>query len=109
MNLLVQAAAVVVVVLIVRAAWIAGRPRSWFQIKLRRGEPVVVSGKMTPGFLAAVREVARHHGLRSGSIAGKDRAIGVGLEFSRHFPADARQQLRNAWGYAGWKTKKPRG
>ncbi len=109
MHLLMQLAALAVVALIVRAAWIAGRPRSWFRIKLRRGEPIVASGKVAPGFLAAVREIAREHGLGSGSIAGEPRAVGVGLVFSRHFPLDARQQIRNAWGYAGWKTPRPPG
>ncbi len=109
MSLLLQLAAVALVALIVRSAWLAGRPRRWFRIKVRRGEPVAVFGKVAPSFLAAVREVARRHGLASGSVEGVERAVGVGLEFSRHFSPEARQQVRNAWGYSGWKAARPPG
>ncbi len=96
-----QIAAVVVVGLIVRAAWAAGRPRVAFRIRIRRGEPVTTSGKVTARFLGDIREVARRNNLARGTITGRERPGGVGLDFSRGFAPEVRQQIRNAWGYSG--------
>ena len=102
MDLLVKAAFFVVGCLIIRAIWRACGPDRHFVVELRQGEPRVVSGTVTPAFLRLVRDIAGWNEVKSGRVIGISRGAGIGLEFSRSFPAAARQQIRNGWGTMGW-------
>lgn len=106
MELLFKGAILVMVGLIIRGLWNARRGPRVFVVKLNRGEAVAVSGKVTPAFLRQVCEIAALNGVARGRVAGLAAGPRIRLEFSRHFPAGSRQQLRNWWGIHGWKAGK---
>ncbi|MES1940721.1 hypothetical protein T5B8_10782 [Salinisphaera sp. T5B8] len=57
----------------------------------------VVAGRVPPRFLAAVRDIARLHGIDCGEIECKGRARHARLRFSDDFPKTGRQAIRNVW------------
>jgi hypothetical protein len=94
--------------LVIWGLWRASRPPRMFVIRIARGQPRVVAGKVTPAFLRRVREVVAEHGIPAGRVyglSGRDRRIR--LKFTRRFPPSACQQLRNWWEQSGW-TAGPR-
>src|SRR4051812_28491718 len=84
--------------------WRASGPRPVFVVRIVGGEPRPVSGKVTPGFLRQVREVAAREGLTKGKVSGLALGREIRLTFSRQFPMAACQQIRNWWGAQGWKA-----
>jgi hypothetical protein len=105
MSLVFEAVLVLAVVIVIGSLWRASQPRRCFLVRVVRGEPRVVSGTVTPGFLRLIREVAERNGVTAGHVAGVARGSSIGLTFSRHFSQPARQQLRNGWGVCGWRSK----
>lgn len=108
MELLLKGAILVVVGIIIRGLWNAGRGQHVFVVKVNRGEAAAVSGKVTPAFLRQVREIAALNGVANGRVFGLADGPRIRLEFSGHFPAGSRQQLRNWWGVHGWRVGKGR-
>lgn len=108
MELLFNVAILAVVGAIIWGLWNASRGRRVFVVKVNRGEAVAVSGKVTPAFLREVREIAALNGVAKGRVAGLVAGPRIRLEFSSHFPAGSRQQLRNWWGMHGWRAGKGR-
>lgn len=87
----------------------AARPAPVFAVRVVGGEPHAVAGRVTAAFLQRVREVAAEHRVTTGRVSGVARAGGrIALTFSGHFPAPARQQLRNWWVASGWSAPKRR-
>ncbi len=83
------------------AAWYALRPRPAFVVTVADGVARLTRGKVTAPFLRDVQEVCNQNDLRRGTLKGFVRGRRVVLSFSRHVPADCRQQLRNRWALHG--------
>src|SRR5258708_7785119 len=105
MSLVFELVVIVAIALVIGALWRASQPRRCFLVRVVAGEPRVVSGTVTPGFLRIIREVAVRNGVRKGHVAGVARGSEIGLTFSKQFSQPARQQLRNGWGVCGWRAK----
>lgn len=103
-----KVACVLLAGLVIWAAWRSGWPPRLFLVRLDRGAPRVAAGTVTAAFLQRLGEVAKEHGIAAGWVAGVARGPHTGLEFSRHFPESARQQLRNWWAVSGWRAGKTR-
>jgi Protein of unknown function (DUF3634) len=93
-QLVILAAAVGVVFVIAQAAFAA---RFQFMVKIKRGEPRVVKGKVTIEFLDEIRATCREYGVAAGWIGGMRRGKTIALRFSNNFPPDCQQRLRNTW------------
>jgi len=91
---------------IIWGLWRAGQPRRVFVVRITDGKPQAVTGRVTPAFLARVREVAAEHGVKSGRVWGLARGTWIHLGFSRQIAAPGRQQLRNWWAVSGWSAGK---
>jgi hypothetical protein len=70
-------------------------------IRVKGGQPSIRKRKATPRFLDCVTEVCREHEIVQGWVSGVQHGRRMSLHFSRHFPPEARQRLRNAWQWAG--------
>jgi Protein of unknown function (DUF3634) len=99
-------------VLAVALAWrlvtqsgVLSKPIAVFVVRVRDGMPEAIRGKVTPAFLATVRQVCRECGVSEGEVRGVARGRDIALWFSTEFPTGSRQRLRNWWGFAGWKSK----
>jgi hypothetical protein len=73
-----------------------------FSVRIVDGQPQVRRGKLTPAFLAELREACARHGVKSGSVRGLARGGRIALVFSHNIPPACRQQLRNWWAMSGW-------
>lgn len=82
--------------------WQTTQPRRLFIVRITKGEPHIAKGKVNSAFIERVRELISQHGLTAGWVRGVDeRGHRVRLEFSRCFPPEACQQLRNWWVNSG--------
>jgi hypothetical protein len=84
--------------------WRNSRPRALFAVRIIAGQAAQVDGTVTPAFLQRLREVAAAHGIDECQIAGVEHEGLIRLQFSRHVPTAARQQLRNWWAMHGWRA-----
>ena len=71
--------------------------RHAFIVRVKRGMPRIVKGKVTAAFLDEVTGVCREAGVRRGWVGGLWRSKRIVLVFSWHFPPPVRQRLRNLW------------
>jgi hypothetical protein len=86
------------------AAWVIWslvQPQYVFEIRIAGGQPSVRKGKVTTAFLGRVEVMCQESGVARGWIGGVPHGRRVALRFSRHFPPDLRQRLRNEWALAG--------
>jgi hypothetical protein len=90
------------------ALWTISRPRYAFVVQVGDGLPEAVRGKVTPAFLARIREVCDQHGVRRGTVRGVVRGRRISLDFSSDIPLPGRQQLRNWWAVSGWSARPSR-
>jgi hypothetical protein len=90
---------------IVAALWFAMQPRCAFVVRITRGHPKTVRGKVTSAFLDQIRETCQQHGVQNGTIRGLIRGKRIALNFSRTLPSAGQQQLRNWWANWGWSAK----
>ncbi len=81
--------------------WSIVQPRYTFEIRIRDGQPQARKGQVTPAFLHHVAETCRSAGVVQGWIGGVQRGRQATLRFSRHFPPNVQQHLRNEWFAAG--------
>jgi hypothetical protein len=109
-EILFQGVIIVLVGLVLRGLWRAGRPQPYFTVRVVNGEPKAVQGTVTPALLRLVAEVVAFNQVKSGRIWGVESSGWIRLKFSKSIPEPARQQLRNGWGAMGWKgpSKKAR-
>lgn len=91
-------------VLVGAALFAAGRPRSVFVVRIRRGLAHAARGQVTRGFLRDVGDACARHGVRRGSIRGVAAGRRIHLVFSGGIPAPCQQQIRNIWGVSGWSA-----
>ena len=90
-QILFVPALVVAVVLV--ALW----HRYAFVMRVKRGRPRVIKGKVAGPFLEEVADVCREAGLERGWVGGVRHGKRIVLVFSWHIPASIRQRLRNLW------------
>ncbi|VTR93640.1 : DUF3634 [Gemmata massiliana] len=103
MELFAQGLALAIAVAVAWGLWRAAQPEPYFVVAVVRGEVRSTAGTVTSPFLQRVHEVATEHRIATGRVWGVVRQGGrISLNFSRHFPPPARQQLRNWWGASGW-------
>ncbi len=107
MELLGKSVLLLIGGLIVWGLWRALQPGRLFIVRISGGEARAISGKVTAAFLARLNELASEHGINAGEVRGASTGTRIRLEFSRQFPASARQQMRNWWTVSGWGA--PRG
>jgi hypothetical protein len=81
-------------VAIVRAAM----PQPHFRIKLVAQSPRVVRGRVKSDFLDILSQLAHEYDITRGTVSGFVHNRVVRLRFSREFPAEVQQRLRNSWG-----------
>jgi hypothetical protein len=86
------------------AVWYFTKPDAVFVVRVRDGNAVATSGKVTAPFLAAVSDVSREFGLHDSEVRGVARGRRIALTFSSRFPPAARQRLRNWWAEYGWSA-----
>ena len=86
------------------AVWFCAKPPAVFVVRVRGGTAEATHGTVTGAFLAAVADVCREFALSSGEVRGVARGRHISLRFSAHFPAAARQRLRNWWALSGWSA-----
>jgi hypothetical protein len=79
------------------AFWSILQPQYAFEIRIEGGQANARKGKVTSTFLVGVAEICQECGVNRGWIAGVRRGRRIALRFSRHFPRDSRQRLRNEW------------
>jgi uncharacterized protein DUF3634 len=72
-------------------------PRFQFLVQIDGDNFKVTKGKVRAEFLDEARAVCREHGVTSGWIGGVKRGKSVALKFSRGFPPNCAQRLRNIW------------
>ena len=82
--------------------WLFAKLPAVFVVRVRGGSPEATHGAVTAAFLAAVADVCREFELSSGEVRGVAQGRRISLRFSSHFPAAARQRLRNWWALSGW-------
>jgi hypothetical protein len=82
-----------VVAVVVIALW----HRYAFVMRVRRGRPRVIKGKVAGPFLEEVADVCREAALERGWVGGVRHGKRIVLVFSWHIPASIRQRLRNLW------------
>jgi hypothetical protein len=91
--------------LVLWGLWSVARPRAAFEVRIVGGEPRVLRGTVTRGFLQQLREVCGRNEVDKGVVRGVVKDGRIALEFSDGMPAPCRQQLRNLWLMSGWSTK----
>ncbi|MEA5444591.1 DUF3634 family protein [Gammaproteobacteria bacterium AB-CW1] len=74
-----------------RLAGVRGR------IRFRDGSISEARGQLSPGFLAACRDIARLHRVSVGRVDVMGQGRRQHLRFSRDLPAGARQAISNVW------------
>jgi uncharacterized membrane protein YqiK len=84
---------IVVVIVVLVALW----HRHAFILRIKRGTPRVVKGKVAGPFLEEVTDVCRAAGIQRGWVGGMRRGKCIVLAFSWHFPMPVKQRLRNLW------------
>jgi hypothetical protein len=77
--------------------WTLLQPRYVFEIRIDCGQPSIRKGKVTRAFLDRVAVVCQEGGVARGWIGGVRQGRRIALRFSRQFPPDFRQRLRNEW------------
>ena len=82
--------------------WKMLQPRCAFVLKVVEGVPTAVHGTVTPAFLQQVQQVCSQHGVQSGIVRGLVYGRRISLTFSKQFPPEGQQQLRNWWAVSGW-------
>jgi hypothetical protein len=90
---------------IVVGVWFALQPRCAFVVRIAKGQPKAIRGKVTAAFLDQIRETCERHGVRNGTVRGLIRGKRICLGFSRSLPQAGQQQLRNWWANWGWLAK----
>ncbi len=83
--------------IVVAAVHVAMWHRHTFIVRIKRGTPRVVKGKVAGPFLEEVADVCRAAGMQRGWVGGIRRGKRVVLAFSWHFPVAVKQRLRNLW------------
>lgn len=73
------------------------RFRSVYRLEILGGTVYLRHGKPPQGFVSAVSDVARLHGIRSGQIVCLGYGQSARLRFSKDFPENGRQAIRNVW------------
>ena len=73
------------------------RFRLAYRIEFGPDGPTVTHGQAPLRFRAAVEDVARLHGIRSGRLECKGLGRHARLKFSEDFPERGRQAIRNVW------------
>jgi hypothetical protein len=68
-----------------------------FVLRIKRGTPRVVKGKVAGPFLEDVTDVCREAGVQRGWVGGIRQDKRIVLAFSWHFPVPVKQRLRNLW------------
>lgn len=100
------------VVLIGIAGWVVWgmtSRRTVFVVRLSAGKATAARGRITAAFLTEVAQISRTANIPRGCIWGVVHSEGrIALRFSRAFPPDIQQQLRNWWACHGWSTKPTR-
>jgi len=86
-----------IVALVVWAAWAVLSPKPIFKIRVAKGDLRVTRGKVTADFQNQVAEIVHQWKLTRGWIAAVRRGRRSTLVFSYSVPAGCRQQLRNLW------------
>jgi hypothetical protein len=86
-----------VIAFVVWMAWHFLRRRYVFEIRVDDGHPRVRKGKVTAAFVSQLTEACQSSGVVRGWIGGVRRGRQVALHFSREFPANLQQRLRNEW------------
>jgi hypothetical protein len=81
--------------------WSVLQPQYAFEIRIKDGHAEARRGKVTATFLHMVAETCQAGGVVQGWIGGVRRGRQTALRFSRHFPPNIQQRLRNAWYAAG--------
>lgn len=71
------------------------RRRFVVEVNNRRAE--LSHGRAPDGFVSAVTDIARRHGIQRGRIECRGVGRDARLKFSRGIPDRARQAIRNAW------------
>jgi hypothetical protein len=94
--------------LVVWGLWRVSRPKRLFVVRIADGKPGATTGTMTPALLDFVGEIAAEHDIATGEVRGVAQGNLIRLEFSREFPKEARQQLRNWWSISGWPAGRSR-
>lgn len=61
------------------------------------GRVITRSGRAPAGFVAAVADIVRLHGIERGVIECKGRGTSARLRFTGGFPERGRQAIRNVW------------
>ncbi|WP_156776880.1 DUF3634 family protein [Nitrococcus mobilis] len=73
------------------------RFQSVYRLEISSRAVYIKHGKPPQGFVSAVSEVVRLHGIDSGLIECLGRGCSARLRFSRGFPERGRQAIRNVW------------
>ena len=90
-------AEILIVALVVWAAWIALSHKPVFKIRVARGSLRVTRGKVTADFQQQVREIFNEWKISRGWFAAVRRGRRLTLVFSYSVPSGCRQQIRNLW------------
>jgi hypothetical protein len=88
---------ILIVGLVLWAAWTALSPRPVFKIRVARGSLRVTRGKVTGDLQKQAGEIFEQWQITRGWFAGVRRGRRLMLVFSYSVPAGCRQQLRNLW------------
>jgi hypothetical protein len=77
--------------------WHIFRPRYVFTVHLTPNGVRVKHGELKPEFLDQLQDLQKQTGLSQGWVRGYQQGRQVRLTFSREFPADCKQRVRNLW------------
>jgi hypothetical protein len=94
--------AFVIIVAVVLYFLLWSKPAAIFVIEVRNGAALTKEGKVTEAFLDEVTEQCVAARVMTGEVRGIPRGPRISLSFSKEFPADLQQRLRNWWGMHGW-------
>jgi hypothetical protein len=102
----VDFAVVAGLILVAVVVWLAlsARPEALFVIEIRNGAALTKTGKVTEAFLDEITEQCVAAGVHRGELRGIPRGRRISLAFSREFPLDLQQRLRNWWALHGWRA-----
>lgn len=73
------------------------RFRRRFVITITQGRADATHGRPPVGFIDAVSDIARRHGINGGRVECLGSGRNARLKFSSGVPERARQAIRNAW------------
>lgn len=73
------------------------RFRRRFVVDITNRHAELSSGRAPAGFIPAVTDIARRHGINKGRIECLGSGRQARLRFSKDIPERARQAIRNAW------------